>query len=207
MTVLAGITFAAGVDIVDRMTARTASWRRRKQVVSMAIAAFDNRMSTRQRVAGQRVIKRGFVPTGRCVAAVTLLAETALMLIVVRMAVVAAGRRIPVFIAIGVTVGAAGAQVRIRQCEVGPAMIEQAVMNRDDIGLPAFMIGMAGHAFVALRGRETTVKSGHRSAIDANILVTAHAQRRNRLIRARVVARDALALELGMAFNHAARHQ
>lgn len=86
-------------------------------------------------------------------------------------------------------------------------MVEEARVDRDDIGVPTLVVCMAGHAFVALSGRKTTVKTGLRSAIQAYVFMAAHAQRRNRLVGTRIVTCNALALEFGMGFDDPARHQ
>lgn len=77
----------------------------------MAVAAFDVGMPARQFVTSQVVVKRRLVPSVGGVAAVALLAETALMRIVLCVAVVAAGRRIAVRITVRMTIAAGGTQV------------------------------------------------------------------------------------------------
>ena len=86
-------------------------------------------------------------------------------------------------------------------------MVEQARVNRDDIGVSTLVIRMASHTLITLRPWKASVKAGLSSAIDTYIFVAAHAQRRNRLVGARIVACDTLAFELGMTFDHTARHQ
>lgn len=64
MAVMAGIAFAARVHVVDSVTARAATRRRGKLVVTVTIAALDVDVSARKRVPGLLVVKIRLLPVG-----------------------------------------------------------------------------------------------------------------------------------------------
>lgn len=98
-------------------------------------------------------------------------------------------------------------QMRSCESEIGPAMIEYARLQIDDVCVTAFVVRMAGRAFVLARGAETAVETVAVFTIGSDLFVAADAQRSRCAVGRRIVATLAVTLEFGVAFDDPPRHK
>lgn len=140
-------------------------------------------------------------------ATVAGLAKTAMMRVVLPMTADAASHRFTELLARRMTAAAACSAVTAGQREVGPSMIEQPCIDRDDIGVSALVIGVTDNAFFFLGGGKTAVKTGTRLAITADIFMATHAQGRAGLVGAGVMTGRTVFFDVRMSFDNPSGHQ
>lgn len=172
MAVLAGVAVSTDMYVINRMT--TGAGRRciGERVVPVAVVTAYERVISRQPIACRIMIKLGVLPLCICVTAIALFAKAAGVRVIVSMTADARKRRIAESLPWSVAVSASRGTMSARQYEVGPAMVEQAGVGGPDIGIPALMVGVAGNAFVLLRGRESAVQTVLRPPVGTDVFVT-----------------------------------
>lgn len=203
---MTGWTVASVVNIVNGMTAVAGSGRLCKAVAAVAVHALDGAMGAGQAIVGVRVIEAGLCPDTLHVTTLAGISQRTAMDIVVRVARATARRGVPIRFVRCMTVTAGRAQVGPQQREVCVIVIEDAGIDRHDVGVPAFVIRVADNTFVAQGGIEFTVESGFCFPVVADVIMAFNTQSRMRQVRLHIVAGVAFALDFCMALDYPARH-
>ena len=176
VAVLACTAVCAGVHVIHCMAAGTARRGPRKLVIPMTVNAGNKTVVSCQAIARRIMVEVGLLPVRVDVAAVALLAQPACVRVIFCVASVTGIRRVSKCLIGGVTVGAAGAAMRAGQNKIGPAMVEDAGFSRSYVGVPTFMVCVAGYTVVSLRGRESTVQTVLGMAVVADVFVATRAK-------------------------------
>src|SRR5581483_1247245 len=142
--------------------------------IGVTIATIDVAMLARQRKARLAVIEARLFPFDVGMAVGARRTEAALVFVVLLVACHALGRRLAKFLARLVAVAAFDFRSRVRafEKEIGHPMIERARVERGDVHVAAFMLGVARAAFVVL---EPPVIALVRLHVARHVLVTIEA--------------------------------
>ena len=98
-------------------------------------------------------------------------------------------------------------RVAVQQGEIGPVVVERVAIETDDVGISAFMLGVAGGAFDLGDSGRTPVKAHHCLNVVTNLGMTAQTELALLFSRERLMTVRALVLVLGMPLDDGARHK
>ena len=140
------------------------------------------------------------------VARVTVVAEMAVVHVVVCVTGMAFANSLAVPRSGLVAAGARRIGVCAEQRKIRCRMVEQIRQQSDHVGVPPFVLGVTGSAFVAGRVRIAAVETGCRADVRRNFLVTVEAQRSLRVAAERGMTGAALGFDLGMRLHHRPGH-
>jgi len=144
------LTTAPFVHIVFSVTAVAGCWRVLVCLIGMAGQALNLAVLTDKSEAGHIMIESRVGPVARIVAVGTLAAQVAVVCIVFLMAINAFARGIAMLHIGRVTGGTLSLSMMTQQFEVSEKMIENCFVQPPDIGVAAFVVGMAGRARAAI---------------------------------------------------------
>lgn len=194
------------VSVVGRVTSVARRRRIAKCPVSVTVKTLRFAMTTDERVSGFVMIELDLLPTVWNVATSTFLTEETLVCVFRCVTGETVGRCVSVLLLRLMAISALGRCMPAEQSEVRVVVIEARFVEPDDVGIPAFMIGMTSYAVPVSSCAEQTVIS--RSAIDVpgHVFMTIQTKRRLLFAMKRGVAVITFALDLRVAFDDLAGH-
>ena len=179
----------------------------REGSVLVTIQACGFLVLANQRVFRGVVIELGFGPFGRLMTRRAVVIQRIFMRFIVAVTIDAVRRRFPMLFVGGVTVAALGFEMSAGDLEVGEGVVEIAFDKNNNIGIAAFVIGVAGRALVVAGLRMKSVIAVGSVNIRSYIFVAIHTQLPlGRLVEHRMTRR-ALGLYVGMAGDDLTRHK
>ena len=175
----------------------------------MAFAAFHVQVLALEREMGlfERVIEFCLFPGTLVMAAFAIGTQTALMLVILVMAVIACRRRFTIFFLRCMTIRTLYlflVLVRPQQREIGLGVIEFCRIQYDDLRISSFMFGMAGAAYFFIK---SAMESLMILDIRFHVLVAVCTQPALRFLIKANVAFLAVGFEFGVSCDHFTRHQ
>lgn len=176
VTVLALLPTAAFVDVVGGMAAVTGRRRVGERVVLVAVEAGSVVMQSDQRPPGRVVIESDIEPTIGSVAVATLGAHGIAMHIVGLVAAVAVLRCVAELDVGFMAVVTLRLGMVADEREIGPVMIEALPVESHDIGIAAFVVGMASEAGTTAGLPVAAMKAQLHFDVGRDVLVAIEAQ-------------------------------
>lgn len=175
----------------------------------MAFAALHVQMLALEREMGlfNRVIELCLFPGTLVMAGFAVGAQTAPVLVILVMAVVAGGRRFAILFVLLVAIRALYlflVLVRAQQQEIGLAVIEFLRIKYDYLRISAFVFSVAGAAYFFIKPAVVSLVILY---IRFHVLVAICTQAALRFLVETNVAMRAFRLEFGVTLDHFARHQ
>lgn len=174
--------------------------------IRVAIEACGLAMMADQGKTGRIMVELRFLPADRGMAITAGGAQALLVGIVVRMAVDADGRRLTVLQARLVAIFTGGFEVLSYQLEIGNGVIESRLIEIDDVGIATDMIGMTTRTSLIAHVVAQAVEAGVLLDIGRDIVVAIETKIVLLCLFEQFVTLAALALEIGMRFDHFAGH-
>ena len=206
VTVVTFDSVTAAVYVIHRMAAYALCRSAVVDVAAVAVDAIDVFMLSGQAITHAVVIESGLAPTLLAMAVLAFTAQRSVVHVVVCVAVRAFRQRVPMFLVQRMTVGAGSAQMRAKQREIAERMSKDSAIFRHDVCISALVIRMTDNAFASLGCVKSSVKAGRGVAVRPDILVAGNAQGCLREVRLCVMAGGAIALDVGVTLDDAARH-
>ena len=175
--------------------------------VGMAGVALRRCMLADQRPFGRIVIEPGVGPADWLVAVAATVAHVISVRVVVRVAARTGRRRISVLVLCGVAIGTCGIEVPSDQREVGHAVIERVLVETNDVGVAAEMVGVTSFALCSAGVRVPAVESGAARHVVRHDVVAVQAQTALRLLVEGLVTARARGFDIGVSCDDIAGHQ
>ena len=201
-----GAVFAL-MNVLKLMAGRASQRHAFVFLVGVAGGAGHLLMPARQREFGLRVVERAhFGPALLAVAALAVIAEAALMLVVGLVAADALAGRVPELHIRLVAAVASGLLVAANKREIRQGVIEGFLVELHDVGGAALMVGMADVAIGLGSVRPLAVQAASQFPVTGNVLMAGKAKPGLRALRERLVAIRALLFELRMPLHQLAWH-
>lgn len=197
---------AASVGIVQTMAGSTVVRRSLIALVGMAQTAVDFAMPTHQGEVGRGVVELPFRPGLLGVTVGTVDPEPSLVDVVASMAVGAVGWSISVGCAGAVTVAAGDPSMGALQGEVGWLVIERLLVQAHNVGVTAFVLGVAGLARSSRYCRGSSVEAQPSLDVIADLGVTIETERALRRGPEGLVALPTVGLDFRVPADHGAGH-
>ncbi len=207
MTVAAHVAVTSGVHVIDGVAACTALRRRQEVIVAVTVVARDVGMATGKRVIRLAVIEARLAPIHRDVTTLAVTAETTAVHVIVAVAIHALCWRLRVGGFVGMTGRTACKEMRARENEVRPTVIEQARVYGYDVRIPAFVVRVTNNALIGSRGIEPAVKTRCGCAVGPDFFMAARAKLGRGTVGTLVVTRAAVVFDVRVPLDDASGHQ
>ena len=176
VAILALLAALALVDVVIGMAARTRRRRILKRLIFVTTKTSGIEMLANQRKTGHVMFEFHVEPAGWRMAVAALGAQVVLMHVIGFVTAMAVLRRFPVSHVGFVALIALRICMRAEQSEVGVAVIEGKLVELQDVGVAAFMIGVTAVTGAFTGSTEAAVKAGTGVNVGRNLFVTIKTQ-------------------------------
>jgi len=207
VAVLAFGTIATQVNILQAVTFDAGGSNVGVTLAGVTGRAIDRPMRALQRKLGGVVIERLHVqPSVITMALVAFLSKLALVRIDRLVAIDTKSGRVAKLDGLGMTIAAGGRLVGTIKTEIRGRVVEGLAIELHDIGVSAFVVGVAHPAFLVRRIELTPVKFSARQAVRGDLLVTFKTLAGLRLPRECRMAAETVLLELGVPADERTRH-
>lgn len=150
MTVFAGASLCASMDVINPMAPVTACRCDREIVIPMTVITRDGCMTSSQRIRSLVMVETNLTPVRYRVTTVALLAQSTIVDVLREMTPRTMAWRVTILFIGNMTIRTGRAYMGAAQYKICPTVIEQARINHNDVRISAFMICMAGNALVPL---------------------------------------------------------
>ena len=189
---------AAFVHVVLAMTGEAGSADLGEHGCLVALAAGHACVHAREREIRRVVIERRLCPVPVDVASFTLIAETTLVRVVGTVTPDARRWRIPVPLVFDVAGTAFEPRMPATKYEVGQRVVEAGFVERRDIQVAAFVVGMAVRTLLGFRSWHEAMESLVLRKVATNGLVTRDTHFKLRLVGQGVMTRLTVVFDIGM---------
>ena len=197
---------AAFVNVLLPVTIVAGAANDSEVIVFVAALTLKPGMRSPQRKARDGMVKPCLVPAIRVMAGLTVVAELALVDIVVAMTGNTLQRRFVKRFIGCMAIRARDVEVPANQREIGLCMIEFGLVKANDVCVPAFVLCVTVCTVHSFLWRNATVKSGLSLYVSSYAVVTSHAQVALRNLGQWRMACLAVRFDLGVAFDDGTRH-
>lgn len=207
VALIAVITARPLMHIIRGMARHTLRRRVLVAIAEMTRCTLQLRMLAAEREVRGAVIKLRVQPSDSAVTSSAIVAELALMRLILLVACHAHGACVAELLAGRMTGGASQRRMRIVQRKVGALMIKLRRHELHDVGIAALVFGVT--ALTLRRGYigQASVKAIALLYVGGNVFVAIHTQRGLSDAIGAVVAVSTFALEFGVRIRHLARHE